>query len=75
MSVTYLKPVIVRCQIQWPHQCESEVQTPEVLQWRTRHAKGPRCVRHAKVDFHGVKVCLMHAKQLALVELAGPDGE
>lgn len=71
--MAYLKPLIVRRQIQWPHQCEAQVQTPEVLQWRTRHEKGPRCVHRAKVDFRGMKVCFMHAKQLALFELAGPE--
>lgn len=73
LPVTYLSPVIVRRQITWPHKCEAEVQTPEVKQYRTRHQVGMACVRCAKVDFRGKRLCFMHAQMAALEELAGPE--
>lgn len=50
-----------------------DVYLPEIQQYRTRHKVGMRCVHRAKVDFHGKKLCYLHAKIAALIELAGPE--
>jgi hypothetical protein len=75
LPVLYLQPILVRRQIVWPHDCEEQVQTPLVKQWRTQHARGHKCVRKAKIDFRGKKLCFMHAQIAALDELAGPEPE
>ena len=76
-KVVWLKPVVRKGIIKWPHKCEAAVTTEQTISWRKHHGRGMRCNLSAKIDFRGKKLCTRHAALRALIDVAGqmPDLE
>jgi hypothetical protein len=53
-------------QVFWGEQCEATISTPE------SRLCGKRCYCRAKINFNGKKLCVEHAKIVALNHLVGP---
>lgn len=73
--IRWIAPLVRRNALEWVDPCEGELVTPQVLQYRKQHGLAPTCANRAKVDYRGRKLCVRHARMVALTELAGemPD--
>jgi hypothetical protein len=71
LMVHWICPVVRRNTLVWLDTCESALHTHEAIEWHKAHKLPPICSNMAKINFHGRKLCVRHARMAALDALAG----